>query len=83
MGTTPKVGLWPKIPLKADGMRIDPAGHDVAAAGVDDLSAGRSLEFGSRSHDLSALTQHIAARLPLRRYQGSTFNKQCHDSPPF
>ena len=42
-------------------MRIDAAGHDVTAAGVDDLGAGRRFEIGADRGDRAVADEHVGA----------------------
>ena len=43
------------------GVRIDAAGHDVTAAGIDHFGAGRRLEIGADRGDYAVTRKNVGA----------------------
>jgi len=58
-------------------VRIDPAGHDVRAAGVEDRRARGRREIHPHRRDRLADHEHIGATLLVRGDDGAASNQGC------
>ena len=63
-------------------VRIDPARHDVGAARVDDLGAGRCLEVLADGDDPLALHEHVGASAEVGIHNGAAADEKGHDGSP-
>gem|GEM_PF-6093034 len=61
------------------GMRVDTAGHDVLAAGIDDLGAGGNVELLADLLDFTVGAINVGADALFGSYHCAAFNQNRHD----
>ena len=59
-------------------MRIDPARHDIATAGIDHLGAGRRFEIVADRRDHALLDENIGAARMIVIDDGAAANELGH-----